>query len=241
MLVPSKRYVRNGLLSVLRSDDYAAIQSAIEPVALGRKDVLVQPEQPLTHVYFLERGVASVVVGTPEGKRIEVGIVGHEGAAGLPLLFDVDSTPHETFIQIEGEALRIGKAAFFRALEQIPAFRKVMLRYAHVFQLHMAYTALSHGSYTLEERLARWLLMCHDRVDGDEFPITHEFLSIMLGVHRPGVTTTIHVLEGAGLIRARRSFIEIVNREKLRIVAGDSYGVPEAEYRRLITNGALPD
>ncbi|WP_245259388.1 Crp/Fnr family transcriptional regulator [Methylobacterium sp. 77] len=221
----------------MRADDYAAIHSALEPVSLKRKQVLVQPDEPLTHVYFMESGVASVVVGTPEGKRIEVGIIGHEGATGLALLFDVDTTPHETFIQIEGEALRIGKSAFCSLIEQRPAFRKLMMRYAHIFQLHTAQTALSHGSFTLEERLARWLLMCHDRVDGNEFPITHEFLSIMLGVHRPGVTTTIHILEGAGMIRARRSRIEIVNREKLRAIAGSSYGVAEGEYRRLITDG----
>lgn len=240
MLIPSQKYVHNQLLSALPPEDYAALQPVLEPVTLRRKDVLVQPGKPIPHVHFIESGVASVVVGTPDGKRIEVGIVGREGFTGTPLLFDVDTIPHETFIQIEGEALRMSRAAFRDMVEARPVFRKVLMRYGHVYQLHAAQTALSNGSYTLEERLARWLLMCHDRIDGDEFPVTHEFLSIMLGVHRPGVTTTIHVLEGAGMIRARRSHIEIVDRDKLRMTAGNSYGIPEAEYRRLITESTFP-
>ncbi|MCC0807260.1 Crp/Fnr family transcriptional regulator [Methylobacterium sp. W2] len=241
MVISSQNAPRNSLLSRMPPDDHAAILAVLERVELRRKDVLARPNEPLTHVHFLESGVASVVVGTRDRRRIEVGIIGSEGATGLPLLFDVDSTPHETFIQIDGEALRMSKAAFCGLIEQRPAFRKVMMRYAHIFQLFTAQTALSHGSYTLEERLARWLLMCHDRVEGDEFPITHEFLSVMLGVHRPGVTTTIHILEGAGTIRARRSHIEIVDREKLELIAGDSYGIPEAEYRRLITDDVVPE
>ncbi|KQO54156.1 Crp/Fnr family transcriptional regulator [Methylobacterium sp. Leaf85] len=241
MVISSQHTIRNSLLSRLRADDRAAILAALDRVELKRKDVLAQPNEPLTHVHFLETGVASVVVGTRDRRRIEVGIIGSEGATGLPLLFDVDSTPHETFIQIEGEALRMSKDAFIGLIEQRPAFRRLMMRYAHIFQLFTAQTALSHGSYTLEERLARWLLMCHDRVEKDEFPITHEFLSVMLGVHRPGVTTTIHILEGAGTIRARRSHIEIVDRPKLELIAGDSYGIPEAEYRRLITNDVAPE
>ncbi len=117
-----------------------------------------------------------------------------------------------------------------------------MLRYAHLFQLQTAQTALSNGSYSLEERLARWMLMCHDRMDGDEFPITHEFLAFMLGVRRPGVTTTVHILEGAGMIKARRSRIQILDRAKLEEAAGESYGAAEAEYRRLIRSRCgLPD
>lgn len=241
MIIPSQKHARNSLLSRMQPDDYAAIDPVLERVTLNRKDVLVQPNQPLTHVHFLERGVASVVVGTRDGRRIEVGIIGSEGATGLPLLFGVESTPHETFIQIEGEALRLSKAAFGSLIEERPAFRRLMMRYAHIFQLFTAQTALSHGSYTLEERLARWLLMCRDRVEKDEFPITHEFLSVMLGVHRPGVTTTIHILEGAGTIQARRSHIEIIDRAKLELIAGDSYGIPEAEYRRLITDDVTPE
>jgi hypothetical protein len=101
------------------------------------------------------------------------------------------------------------------------------------FNVQVAYTALSHGSYTIEERLARWLLMCHDRVDGDDLPLVHEFLSMMLGVRRPGVTIAVQTLEATGIIKAKRGHIIVQDRARLEEVAGGSYGVPEAEYRRL--------
>jgi CRP-like cAMP-binding protein len=109
-----------------------------------------------------------------------------------------------------------------------------LLGYVEAFQVQVAHTALSHGSYTLEERLARWLLMCHDRLDGDDLPLVHEFLSLMLGVQRSGVTLALHMLEAGDMIRAKRGLITITDRGKLEDVAGGSYGVPEAEYRRLI-------
>ena len=183
---------------------------------------------------FVEVGAISAVAQTAGGRRIEVGIIGREGFKGVPLLLGVDRTPHESLVQIEGEALRVPSATFLDLLGRRPAIASLLLRYAHVFHVQTAQTAVSNGSYTLEERLARWLLMCHDRVDGDEFPITHEFLATMLCVRRAGVTTTVHVLEGLGTIEARRSRIRILDRPKLEAVAGDSYGIPEAEYRRLI-------
>lgn len=237
MPVPSQRYVRNHLLSILSPDDYEAIHAVAEGVALGRRDILIAANKPITHVYFLESGIASEVAATPEGRRIEVCITGPEGMVGVPLLLDVDQTPHETFVQIEGETVRIEAAAFRGLIEERRNLRRTFAHYAYVAHLQTAGTALSNGSHTLEERLARWLLMCHDRVDGDEFPVTHEFLSTMLGVRRPGVTTAIHSLEGAGMIKARRSHVQVIDRTKLKAAAGDSYGVPETEYRRLIQYG----
>lgn len=234
MSVPSQRYVRNQLLGTLDRDDYEAVSALAVPVSLSRRDIVIAANKPITHVHFLESGIVSEVATTPEGRRIEVCIIGREGLVGMPLLLDVDQTPHEIFVQIEGEALRLDSAAFRKLIEARGKLRRCFARYAYVAHLQTADTALSNGSHTLEERLARWLLMCHDRVDGDEFPVTHEFLSTMLGVRRPGVTTAIHSLEGAGTIKARRSHILVIDREKLKAAAGDSYGVPEREYRRLI-------
>lgn len=233
MQVPSQRYIRNRLLAVLPATDYEAVKAELEPVSLVRGDVLVRPHQPFTHAIFVEKGIVSMVWNA-EDRRLEIGLVGRDGVLGVPLALGVDRTPHESIVQVEGEGLRLPAAVFSDLLDRHPAIRAVLLRYAHLFQLQTAQTALSNGSYSLEERLARWMLMCGDRVDGDEFPITHEFLSFMLGVRRPGVTTAIHLLEGAGMIRARRSRIQILDRSKLEAAAGDSYGTAEAEYRRLI-------
>jgi hypothetical protein len=109
-----------------------------------------------------------------------------------------------------------------------------LLRYVHVFDVQVAHTALSHGSYGLEARLARWLLMCHDRLDGNDLPLVHEFLALMLGVRRAGVTETMHLLEGVHAIKATRGLITVLDRDKLEEAAGESYGVPEAELEKLI-------
>ena len=233
-MVPSQKYIRNSLLSVLSNEDYEVLRPSLVRMEIGRGDVLLASGRSISEVFFVEVGVVSSVAITPRGRRIEIGLVGREGFAGLPLALGVDRAAHESFVQIEGEALSLSSGAFREALDRLPALMPILLRYAHVIQVQTAQTALSNGSYSLAERLARWLLMCHDRIDGDEFPITHEFMAIMLGVRRPGVTTTVHVLEGAGMIKARRSRIEILDRAKLEAMAGESYGLPEAEYRRLI-------
>jgi CRP-like cAMP-binding protein len=133
-----------------------------------------------------------------------------------------------------GEAYRIEATRLRDAVEGRPSLYLHLLRFVQAFTVQVAQTALSNGSYSLEERLARWLLMCHDRVDGDVLSTTHEFLSIMLDVRRPGVTEALHILEGAHMIRAERGLVTVLDRAKLEQVAGESYGVAEAEYARLM-------
>ena len=169
---------------------------------LPLRTYLVEPNKSIEYVYFMEQGIASMVALTALQRRIEVGLIGREGLSGSPILLGTDRTPHECFIQMSGEALRISAADLWGVLEIRPRVHMHMLRFVQAFTVQISQTALSNGSYTLEERLARWLLMCHDRVDGDVLPTTHEFLSIMLGVRRPGVTEALHILEGTRVIRA---------------------------------------
>ena len=126
------------------------------------------------------------------------------------------------------------------AIESSRTLHALLLRFVQVFNTQVAATAMSNGDSVIGQRLARWLLMCHDRIDGDELPLTHEFLSIMLAVRRAGVTEALHLLEGAGIIKARRALISILDRERLDEMAGDSYGQPEAEYERLIPKPGSP-
>jgi CRP-like cAMP-binding protein len=231
---PRASGIRNRLLRTLSADDLSRLQRHLEPVPLRRGDVMIEPNQPIEQVYFPEDAISSVVATTRGGRRIEVGIFGREGMSGTPLLLGSDRTPHESFAQVPGSALRIGVDDLRRAIRQSPSLHQLPLRYVEAFNVQVAHTALSHGSYTLEERLARWLLMCHDRLDGDDLPLVHEFLALMLGVRRSGVTVAVQTLEGAGMIKARRGVIRVLNRETLEEAAGGSYGVPEAEYRRLI-------
>jgi CRP-like cAMP-binding protein len=152
----------------------------------------------------------------------------------MPILLGTDRTPHECFIQTLGAGLRIRADDLRRAMASSASLHQHLLRFVQAFTIQMGQTALSNGSHTIEERLARWLLMCHDRVDGDELSTTHEFLSLMLGVRRAGVTLALQALEGRGLVSTKRGQVTVLDRAKLEEVAGDSYGVAEAEYARLI-------
>ena len=231
---PAHDRVRNRLLAAASPEDCEAVRSASELVPLRVRDVLIPPDVPITHVWFPETGIVSLVAITEENYRIEVGIVGRDGLIGTPLVLGVDRSPHESFVQMEGSALRLTAEAFVELLDKRPSLRSLAMRFTHVFQLQSAQTALANGAYDISERLARWLLMCADRVEGSEFQLTHEFLSMMLGVRRPGVTTATHILEGVGAIRAQRARITILDRDKLVEFAGASYGGAEREYDRLI-------
>jgi CRP-like cAMP-binding protein len=230
----SKPSVRNRLLQAMSEDDFARLAPRLEPVTLSVKDMLVEPNQPIEHVHFLEEGLASVVAISPDNERLEVGHIGREGMTGEPVILTVDRTPHQTFIQVAGSGLRMRAEALWGAMEASPSLKALLLRWVQVLMIQTAQSALANGRYTIQERLARWLLMCHDRLDGDDLPLTHEFLSLMLGVRRSGVTEALHVLEGVKIVRTSRGRIHILDREKLEEIAGDCYGLSEAEYAKLI-------
>lgn len=226
--------LRNRLLRVMTPEDFALVEPHLQPVALPKSKILIEPNTPIEYVYFPESGVASVVALNSDKRTVEIGIVGWEGVVGPSVILGVDRTPHQSFFQMDGAGYRIAATHLTQALDASRSLHSLLLRYIHVLTVQTAATAMSNGDSVLSKRLARWLLMCHDRVDGDELALTHEFLSLMLAVRRPGVTEAIHLLEGSGIIKARRANITILDRERLEETAGDSYGVPEAEYERLI-------
>ena len=223
---------RNRLLAGLAPDDFALL--TLEPFAFALRDTLISPHVPLAYAYFIERGLASMTTSTGSG-RVEVGMIGREGIVGAaPLLFGTDRTPLECFIQMPGEAYRIRAEDLLASCRASAGLRDVLLRFVQVFGLQTAETAQANAANTLEIRLARWLLLCRDRADSDDMIVTHEFLSIMLGVRRPGVTVATQILEGNGFIRATRGRITMLNRAGLEALAGDSYGMAEAEYEALL-------
>ena len=226
--------VRNVLLRTLPPADFALVAACLELISLSRGQVLDPGHDAATKVYFPETGVMSVIATTDDGRRIEVGLFGRDGMSNPHLLLGVDRSPHETVAQVAGEALWVSSEAFLKLTARSPAMTAPLLRYVQAFAVQTAHTALANGSYKIEERLARWLLMCHDRIDADEVGLTHESLAVMLGVRRSGVTLALHMLEGARLVRADRGRITVLNRGGLEAVAGDSYGVPETEYERII-------
>jgi CRP-like cAMP-binding protein len=230
----SSTTTRNHLLLSLSIADRDLLQPHLEPSALDLRRVLEEPHQPIPHVYFPESGIASIVAQDRSNRRIEVGLFGREGMSGSTVVTGNDRSPHECFIQVAGSAQRIPADELRSAMQRSPSLHGLLLRYVQAFLIQTAHTALANGRSKLEERLARWLLMSHDRVDGDDLPLTHEFLALMLGVRRPGVTTALHGLERHGLIRSSRSKVQIIDRAGLIEVADGSYGIPEAELRRLV-------
>ena len=224
----------NILLSALSPKDQALLAPHLEPKPFKLRQVFDAPNRPIKDVYFIERGIASVVAKNGGDHNVEVGLIGREGVSGVPILLGGDRSPHSTYAQVEGAGLRISAKALREKMNQSASLRDLMLKFAHVFLIQTAQTALANGRYKLEERLARWILMAHDRIDGDDLPLTHELLSIMLGVRRAGVTVALQYLQTHGLIRAHRGQIEVVDRAGIERLTNGAYGVPEAEYRRLI-------
>jgi CRP-like cAMP-binding protein len=224
----------NHLLSQLSPDDLLLLQPNLKRVDLPLRKQLEQPNKPIDQIYFLESGFASVVADGSGDRGIEVGLIGREGMTGLPVLMGTDRSPHATFIQSAGEGLRISAGSLRKAMEARRSLHRTFLLYAHAFAMQVTNTAMANGRSKLEQRLARWLLMAQDRTGKDEVPLTHELLSIMLGVRRPGVTVAIKLLEEGGFLRARRGIISIIDRRGLEQLADRTYGVAEAEYRRLL-------
>jgi CRP-like cAMP-binding protein len=225
---------RNHLLSSLSSDDFALVEPHLQPIALGLRMVMEESNKPIKHAYFPDSGFASVVANSSSGRQIEVGIIGREGMTGINVVMGSDRSPHSTYVQSSGDGHRMTADNLRRAMKASQTLRDYFLLFSQAFMFQTSHTALANGQAKIEERLARWLLMAHDRLDGDELPLTHEFLALMLSVGRPGVTLAIHQLESRGLITKTRDLIHVKDRAGLRKVANGLYGIPEDEYQRLI-------
>jgi CRP-like cAMP-binding protein len=215
--------------------DFAALATDMKRVAFGRDLVLAMPDEAPEHIYFPESGVASIVLDLPETGPTEVGLFGREGMSSTHILLGADTSSNKTFVQIAGaSAIRIGAEALQAAVAKSQTLQILLLRYTQTMMIQIAHGAVANAHHRMEARLARWLLMCHDRVEGDELHLTHDFMAMMIAVQRTGVTITLHILEGGGSIRSKRGKVVILDRERLEELAGDAYGYPEAEYRRLI-------
>ncbi|HEX3809558.1 MAG TPA: Crp/Fnr family transcriptional regulator [Rhizomicrobium sp.] len=225
---------RNQLLRALAVEDLARLEPHLKSVALALRTPLEQPNRSVADLYFLEEGIASVVVVTTPASKGEVGLVGREGVSGLCVLLGDNRTPHSVYMQLSGKGFRIEADVMRMALEQSTSLRTLFLRYAHSFVLQLSHTAAANVNAPVERRLARWLLMAHDRIGNNEITLTHEFLGLMIGTRRAGVTEAVRALAKRGLIRATRGNILLLDRRGLETQAGRFYGIAEAEYRRLI-------
>jgi len=219
----------NRILSRLSSADFGLLEPHLEAVELSLRKQLEARNKRVENIYFMESGFASVVANGSTKPSIEVGIIGREGMTGLSVVMGSnDRAKHETYIQAAGHGQRMRAAALRSVIERSATAHGAMLRYAYTFLVQTTTTALANGRSKIEERLARWLLMAADRLDGKEVSLTHEFLGLMLGAHRPGVTIALQELEKQNLIRHKRGVITILDRKGLEQKSNGTYVPSEA-------------
>jgi CRP-like cAMP-binding protein len=224
----------NRLLQLLSPKDYERLRPHLHRVPLKYRQSLYRANKPIEWVYFIETGVGSLVNTMKNGQAAEVGTVGNEGVVGLPLLLGDNRAPTSLYIQVPGHGVRIQAKLFDREMAQSASMRAVMLRYAHAFFNQVAQSAACNHFHTLEQRCCRWLLMTHDRMPSDEFLLTQEFLAMMLGVQRTGVTAAAGALQKAGLIRYSRGVVTMVDQRGLERRSCECYDVSKKEFDRLL-------
>jgi CRP-like cAMP-binding protein len=232
---PSSQRIRcaNHLLQQLSAEDDGLVRADLEPVQLEVGRALYAPGQPVRHVYFVESGLVSIVGANKGRRRMEVGMVGFEGMTSLEAVLGGGVAAHEALVQSPGSALRLSSAALHGATRQSRSLHDMLLRFVHAFMVQGSHAAIAAGRARIDERLSRGLLMWHDRIRADELFVTHEFLALLMGVRRQGVTVALHELEGKGLIRSMRNRVRIIDRSGLERTANGFYGASEDEYRRL--------
>jgi CRP-like cAMP-binding protein len=220
----------NKILNALPAAEYKHVAAKLQSVALNLGDILYQPEDEIQNVYFVNTGVISLLAMLESGATVEAGVIGSEGMLGIPVVLGVRTTPNQGLVQSKGEAMMM-KAADLRAeFRNGGMLRDLLLRFTHSLFTQVAQTAACNRLHTVDHRLARWLLMTHDRVEGDSFALTQDFLSRMLGVRRAGVSVSAGTLKQAGLIDYGRGSVRIINREGLEKASCECYRMVKEEY-----------
>lgn len=224
----------NRILSAAPKEEHERLFPRLEYVELRRGDVLHEAGEHMSHVYFPYAGTISVVVQMEDGDQAEIGVVGREGMLGLPLVLGTDTAPLRAFTQVSGGAMRITAADFAEEVGRRGGFYTLLLRYAQAFFVQTAQTAACNRLHPLEGRLPKWLMTTRDLAESDDLDLTHEFISVMLGVRRAGVTEALGALKSEGLIDHSRGRIRILDPEGLGRASCECYGVIRDEYERLV-------
>ena len=222
----------NLLLASLPRSERELIARHLEPIEMPVGMPIYQEGEPLTHAYFPIVGVISIVSAMDQG-TVEVGTVGREGMLGLPILLFTPSTTTRAFMQVPGHGWRCSAEALLEAVDESRALSRLLHRYIQALFEQVAQSVACNRLHTLEERCARWLLMVHDRMDGEILPLKQAFLADMLGVHRPAVTLAAGALQSAGLISYSRGKVHVIDRDGLESAACACYRIVRDSFARL--------
>jgi len=217
--------VNNVILLSLPDKEYNLLRPHLESVDLPQYEILEEPGERIDYTYFLNEGMTSLVALSRDGRSVEVGIVGKEGMVGMSLIAGLQQGTFRAIIQMAGSGMRVRAEVFQDILLSTPTLRTELSRFALMHGMQVAQLAACNRLHEVEQRLARWLLMCQDRFDCQLLPLTHEFLAQMLGTGRPSVSLAAGSLESAGLIENLRGSVKILNRKSLEEVACECYGV----------------
>ena len=230
----SRPITNNRLLSALSCDELDRLWPDLHRVSWSARQSLYEVGAPIEHVYFSERGIASIITIMADGATSEVGMTGVEGVVGVSALLGAELAAQHVIVQLPGRALRMDAALCKAAFDQHPRFHGLVLRFLDAFLYLFALTAACNRLHPARQRCARWLLMASDRIGSDTMPMTHEFLSSMLGVRRTGVTAIARELQRAGVIQYRHGQIRIIDRAGLKEVACECYRIDHERFHRLV-------
>jgi CRP-like cAMP-binding protein len=233
-VIESPPTTANRILNALTRAEYERLSVHLEPVNLSAGEVLCHPDQPITHVYFPNRGTVSLVSVFEDGKSVEVGMVGNEGMFGVCVFLGSISTPLEAVVQLPGDGLRMRASALKQEFNKGGQLQDLLLRYTQAFITQVAQTAACNGTHPTEGRLVRWLLMCQDRAHSKDLNLTQEFIAQMLGMRRAGITEAAGQLKASGLIEYSRGHITILDREGLEAMSCECYQIVRKEFARLV-------
>jgi CRP-like cAMP-binding protein len=225
-------FAGNQLLDAMPMAELEALAPSLDWVEFAMRDVISEPDKPMNFAYFPFEGVFSTISMVEVEDQVEMGLIGREGFLGASILLGAEHDPFRVIAQAPGRALRLPAARLIEA-SLGPDVRTVLLRFIHTFMVQAASTILANSSYLVEERLARWILMTQDRLATAIFPMTHDFMALMLAVRRAGVTEAVHRLEGRHLVKATRGQMHVLDRQGLEALASGCYGQAEHEHRRL--------
>jgi CRP-like cAMP-binding protein len=228
---PPKKQYKNRVLAALPKAEIDRLLPHLSPVKLKLRTQLLDGHAE--HAFFLEEGLASVVLTLQNGATVEVGVVGIDGVVGLPILLGAENMPGSTFIQVEASGFRIPARQLKKEFERPGRLRDHLQKYVLANLVQSAQYAACNLLHMISERLARWILTCHDRIQSDRMPLTHEFLGQMLGTPRTTVTLAAGMLHEAGMIDYSRGHVTIKNRKKLEDAACECYGIVSKEFQRL--------